>query len=156
MYGTTAKFSSSGPRVVKVILNVKQSSVPLNVKQSSVQLRDGGDTVAQPAWNRPQEDDSLEEKTDLPPLAIDDKLLLLKQTHFGDRIRKAADIDDGIATAAALKHVVRPFYGEVKGSTSPNRVKPDAHRYRRDQLVEMVQKSLAENLSFQNQRYTTD
>jgi len=46
-------------------------------------------------------------------------------------------------------------YGEIKGSPLPNhhRVKSGAQRYRRDQLIEMVQKSLAENLSFQNQRY---
>jgi len=38
----------------------------------------------------------------------------------------------------------------VKGSRY--RAKPGAQRYRHDQLIEMVQKSLAENLSFQNQR----
>lgn len=42
-----------------------------------------------------------------------------------------------------------PIYGKVP---SYHRVKPGEQRYRRDQLIEMVQKSLAENLSFQNQR----
>lgn len=34
------------------------------------------------------------------------------------------------------------------------KLKSGAELYRRDQLVEMVEKSLAENLSFQNLRYT--
>lgn len=43
----------------------------------------------------------------------------------------------------------------VKGSSSrKRRDKPGAQRYRHEQLIEMVQRSLAENLSFQTERYT--
>jgi len=47
------------------------------------------------------------------------------------------------------------IYDGVKESWLPNHrsAKLGAQRYRREQLIEMVQRSLAENLSFQNQRY---
>lgn len=72
----------------------------------------------------------------------------------------AADGDDDdepadrVAAPRRLRSSACPFYSELKAS-SPyhHRIMQGTQWYERDQLIEMVQKSLVENLSFPNQRY---
>lgn len=124
MYGTTAKFSSRGQRTVKVTLNVRQSAAML----------DGNAMPSSRSHMQQQQQSGRELKS---------KLSSEKLQRYYDKSRTFVDEQDS------------SVYGEINGSPSPNhhRVKSGAQRYRRDQLIEMVQKSLAENLSFQNQRY---
>lgn len=124
MYGTTIKFSSRGQRTVKVTLNVRQST--------AVQ----GGTGTMPSWSH-QLQGSRERKN--KPSSADKAD---QQQH--NKTTNATE-------SPAANDADCPVYG-VKGSPH-HKVKPGAQRYRRDQLVEMVQRSLAENLSFQNQRY---
>jgi len=126
MYGTTLKFSSRGQRTVKVTLNIRQS----------VAVVVDGTTTGTPYRGHQS---SRERKTK------------------SDRHRSRTDATEyGVVADGTL--LEQPDYPSVydggKGSWLPHHksAKLGAQRYRREQLIEMVQRSLAENLSFQNQR----
>lgn len=73
----------------------------------------------------------------------------------GDR-RNSRSSDKHYAKATEEMVELQPIQSEgcpIYDRGSHYKVKSGAQRYRRDQLVEMVQRSLAENLSFQNQRW---
>jgi hypothetical protein len=122
MYGTTLKFSSRGQRTVKVTLNVRQSLAEYNAAAAA---------NASPIRGH-----------HLQPTVRERKSKTESRSRRDDR-RTADDYDP----------VQDPEYQEYGAKGSPHqRIKSGAQRYRRDQLVEMVQRSLAENLSFQNLR----
>lgn len=81
-----------------------------------------------------------------------------KGKSSADKLQDYYGVDE-IDGAAPAEHRQRRSSSPVYGDAEPlsphrhHRVKSGAQVYRRDQLVEMVEKSLAENLSFQNTRY---
>ncbi|KAL4120412.1 hypothetical protein QTP88_013109 [Uroleucon formosanum] len=126
MYGTTLKFSSRGQRTVKVTLNIRQSvAVVVDGTTTGTPYRGH-----QSSRERKTKSDRHRGKTDTTEYGVVDDATLLEQSGYPS------------------------VYDGAKGSWLPNHrsVKLGAQRYRREQLIEMVQRSLAENLSFQNQR----
>lgn len=125
MYGTTLKFSSRGQRTVKVTLNVRQSLAESNAA-----------AAAAAAANTPPSRGHLQSR---------------------GRERKSKSSADSRSRRDGSRTAV-DYVGEqdieyqVQYDKGYQRIKSGAQRYRRDQLVEMVQRSLAENLSFQNLR----
>lgn len=123
MCGTTLKFSSRGQRTVKVTLNIRQTA-----KQQTA------------VGTAPKQ---LQRVTGGRELS--------KKHHYGRTSQQyAAGVE--IQPAAAKQRTAGcTVYGSgIKGVSAShhNRI----IKYRREQLIEMVQRSLAENLSFQNQR----
>lgn len=130
MYGTTLKFSSRGKRTVKVTLNIRQSMAVVV----------DGTTTGTPYRGHQS---SRERKT--------------KSSAEKHRSRTADAAEYGVFDDATLleQSEYPSIYDGVKGSWLAHHrsAKLGAQRYRREQLIEMVQRSLAENLSFQNQRF---
>lgn len=97
------------------------------------------------------------------PLVVDNMMTtgMPYRGHQSSRDRKtksSADRHRGKTDAVQSEAIDGPLllqhpsvYDGIKGSWPHHK---SAKRYRREQLIEMVQRSLAENLSFQNQRYT--
>ncbi|XP_050432149.1 protein naked cuticle homolog 1-like [Adelges cooleyi] len=123
MYGTTMKFSAPGRRTVKVTLNVRQSATD---------VVDGCRPVPPPSWGSHHQQQ--------------------KTPQRGERRSKSDHHQKHRRPAAVDQPCTPPPVYVQGGSSASHRVKQGAQRYRRDQLVEMVSRSLAENLSFQNQR----
>ncbi|XP_025202614.1 protein naked cuticle homolog 1-like isoform X2 [Melanaphis sacchari] len=128
MYGTTSKFSSRGQRSVKVTLNIRQSmAVVVDSTTTGTPYR--GHQSSRERKTKSSADRH-RNKIDAAESGVFDDATLLEQSGY-------------------------PLvYDGVKGSWLPHHrsSKLGAQRYRREQLIEMVQRSLAENLSFQNQR----
>jgi len=125
------KFSSRGHRTVKVTLNIRQSMAVVV----------DGTTSGTPYRGHQS---SRERKT----------------KSSTDKHRGRTDKSEAVDYATLLEQPGYPsvYDGVNKGSSWPphhRSAKMGAQRYRREQLIEMVQRSLAENLSFQNQRYVT-
>lgn len=134
--------SVGAQRTVKVTLTVGQTPPPPQ----------DGNAAPPSTWRHPAGD---RERKSGPQSADETQ-------HYYGNDRTTADGGGGdddepadrVAAPRRLRSSVCPFYSELKAS-SPyhHRIMQGAQRYKRDQLIEMVQKSLAENLSFQNQRY---
>lgn len=128
MYGTTLKFSSRGKRTVKVTLNIRQSmAVVVDGTTTGTPYRGHQSSRERKTKSSAEKHRS---RTDAAEYGMFDDATLLKQSEYPS------------------------IYDGVKGSWLPHHrsSKLGAQRYRREQLIEMVQRSLAENLSFQNQR----
>ncbi|KAL5245218.1 hypothetical protein ACI65C_012628 [Semiaphis heraclei] len=126
MYGTTSKMSSRGQRTVKVTLNIRQSvAMVVDGSTSSTPYRGH-----QNSRERKTKSDRHRDRTDATEYGVVEDSTLLDQPDYPS------------------------IYDGVKESWLPHHrsAKLGAQRYRREQLIEMVQRSLAENLSFQNQR----
>lgn len=126
MYGTTSKFASQSQRIVKITLNVKPSNVAVAVQDNS---------TPQPARKRSRRSAGRERSKD-------------KKSSVGKTYGKTmAAIESEPVQAYPAGYPIYSDHG-----LPYYRIKPGAEWYRHDQLIEMVQKSLAENLSFQNPR----
>ncbi|VVC39476.1 Hypothetical protein CINCED_3A009429 [Cinara cedri] len=122
VYETTLKFSSRGQRTVKVTLNVRQTASPQPVAGAA-------------------------------PVKQLQRIVggrgSFKQNYYG-RTSVDRTLPQYVGGGGELQPAARcPIYGVVKGGSSSHHIRT---KYRREQLIEMVQRSLAENLSFQNQR----
>lgn len=128
MYGTTLKFSSPGQRTVKVTLNIRQS-VAVVVDGTTTGTPYRGHQSSRERKTKSSVDRH-RGRADSAEYGVVDDVKLLEQSDYPS------------------------IYDGVKGSWLPHHrsAKLGAQRYRREQLIEMVQRSLAENLSFQNQR----
>lgn len=126
MYGTTSKFTPQSQRVVKVTLNVKPSNV-------AVTVRDNNTTPSPKRSHR----SGRERKG--------------KKSSVGKPYAKIMAATESEPVAYAEYLAGYPIYNDH--GLPYYRIKPGAEWYRHDQLIEMVQKSLAENLSFQNSGY---
>jgi len=129
MYGTTLKFSSRGQRTVKVTLNIRQS-VAVVVDGTTTGTPYRGHQSSRERKTKSSTDRHHRSKTDAVESGMFDDATLLEQSGY-------PSVYDGVK-GSWLQHHKSAKLGE--------------QRYRREQLIEMVQRSLAENLSFQNQR----
>lgn len=142
MYGTTAKFSSTGQRTVMVTLNVVRQSWPIVATDSPR------------SWSQLQSGRERKNKVS----AATDK----KSAATDKQQSELVAVVDPVATASVagsmssellLQSDDYPTHCPVKKVSSHHRTKPEMRWYnKRDELIRLLQKNLAESLSFQNLR----
>lgn len=136
MYGTTAKFSPGGQRTIIVTLNVVRQSWPIVVTDSAQ------------SWSQLQS--GRERKNKVSSTVTDKQQSELKAVV--EPVATAA-VAESVSSEMLLQSDDYPTHCPVKKISSHHRAKPEMRWYnRRDELIRLLQKNLAESLSFQNLR----
>lgn len=141
MYGTTAKFSSTGQRTVMVTLNVVRQSWPIVGTDSGR------------SWSQLQS--GRERKNRVLSAAADkqqSELMAVVEPGVAQPVATAS-VAGSMSSELLLQSDDYPTHCPVKKISSHHRTKPEMRWYnKRDELIRLLQKNLAESLSFQNLR----